>query len=209
MKPEFPLRERKRARLRLSLLEGLLALLAERDLGQISVEQLCERADTNKVTFFQHFIHKEQLLDYFVCRWQYDRSQELESGKYSGAEGLRAVFHSVAENPFGLKVMVSLASYYTRLREKPVMPDVSDCEYWMFNASAYEAGVKARGLNDLFLHYMSQIPSIAPERRRELLEDLVVLFYGVPVQMHIMGSKAASMAAFYARGLAALLGRAD
>jgi hypothetical protein len=72
MEKEFELKERKKGKLRIGLLDCLLELLKEHDSGQISVDLICKRADTNKVTFFQNFKHKVQLLNYFVCRWRYD-----------------------------------------------------------------------------------------------------------------------------------------
>jgi AcrR family transcriptional regulator len=205
METKFTLRERKKARLRIALLETLLSLLKDMDLSRISVEMICERAETNKATFFQNFKHKEQLLDYFVCRWCYARSRELESGKNVGFKGLESVFQSISKDPLGLKIMVSLVSYYTRILEAPEMPVISACEYSLFDAEAFSEGIQPRDLEQIFLHYLSQMPEIKPKQHREILQLLVTALYGVPVQMHVKELPASELSAAYSLALKATL----
>jgi AcrR family transcriptional regulator len=201
----FTLRERKRAKLRLALLESLLSLLEDMALPEISVEMICERAETNKVTFFQNFKHKEQLLDYFVCRWGYDRSLEIEHGKREGYEGLKSVFSSISRDPLGLKIMVALVGYYARLREVPEMPAISACEYELFNSEAYGKKVRPRTLEQIFIHYLSQIPRIPKKDHKEILQLLVAVLYGVPVQMHLKLKPVSEMPAAYNLALSSAL----
>jgi hypothetical protein len=207
METEFSLKERKKAKLRIGLLNSLLDLLRDRTLGQISVESICRRSDTNKVTFFQNFKHKEQLLDYFVCRWSYERCHELETDTYSGLKGVQSIFDSIAGNPLGLKIMVSLVSYYTRLTEIPDVPAISDCEYAMFNAKAYARGVTPRSLDQIFMHYVGQLSSVGPRQRPQVLKILVTVLYGVPVHMYITGTPASEMSISYSRTLEAALAK--
>jgi AcrR family transcriptional regulator len=205
MKSEFSLREKKKAKLRIALLESLLELLKDSDMGQIGVERICAGAETNKVTFFQNFRHKEQLLDYFVTRWSYDRSFEIESDAYSGEKGIRAVFDSVAADPLGLKIMVSLVAYYTRLSSVPEMPEISPCEYSLFNPQAYAAGTRPLPLDAIFRHYLSQIKSISKKKSEETFKLLVATFYGVPVQMFVMQEPASGLPAAYRQVLDRIL----
>lgn len=201
----FTLRERKRSKLRLALLESLLSLLENMDLPEISVEMICARAETNKVTFFQNFKHKDQLLDYFVCKWGYDRSFEIETGKHAGYEGLKSVFSSISRDPLSLKIMVSLVSYYTRVAEVPEMPVISACEYELFNSEAFAKNVQPRNLEQIFIHYLSQIPQIQQKKHKNILQLLVTALYGVPVQMHLKLKPESGMPAAYNLALKTIL----
>ncbi|HHO50022.1 MAG TPA: TetR family transcriptional regulator, partial [Deltaproteobacteria bacterium] len=62
---DLPLRERKRARLHLDLVEALVVRLAERSLDEIGVGELAAAATTSEATFFNHFPSKQHLLTYF------------------------------------------------------------------------------------------------------------------------------------------------
>src|SRR5690349_18350519 len=49
---QLPLRERKLARLRLRVLDAVLALTAKRPLADVSVREICELAEISQGTFF-------------------------------------------------------------------------------------------------------------------------------------------------------------
>lgn len=55
-------RDRRVARSRRRLKEALSALLVERDYDQITVQEICDRADVGRSTFYLHFESKEDLL---------------------------------------------------------------------------------------------------------------------------------------------------
>lgn len=55
--------DRRAARSRRMLWEALLALLQDRDWGEINVQMICDRADVARSTFYAHFPTKQDLLD--------------------------------------------------------------------------------------------------------------------------------------------------
>ncbi|MBI4913829.1 MAG: TetR/AcrR family transcriptional regulator [Acidobacteria bacterium] len=57
-----PSPDRRVRRTRASLQEALASLLTEQDWDQINVQEICDRADVGRSTFYLHFQGKEQLL---------------------------------------------------------------------------------------------------------------------------------------------------
>lgn len=56
------MQDRRIKRTRKSIFDALVALMLERDIGNITVRELCEKADVNKSTFYLHF------MDIYDCR---------------------------------------------------------------------------------------------------------------------------------------------
>jgi AcrR family transcriptional regulator len=200
----FGVREKKAALLKVSILGEMLRLLEYKNLNDITVDELCANINTTKVTFFNYFHYKEQVLDYFVQKWLYDRSFDIHCKRFSGEEGLYHVFQSICEDFVpGKKIMISLIHYYSKLTEKPAAIELSSYEYYLFNAKAFEQKVKPLNLQEVFTYYLSEIPSIHSSRYTDVAVQLLALMYGVPIQTHIMELN--DMYPFYQRGLYSIL----
>ncbi|WP_318508808.1 hypothetical protein [Bacillus sp. T3] len=201
----FGIREKKAALLKVSILEEMLRLLKIKNLNDLTIDELCANINTTKVTFFKYFKYKEQVLDYFVCKWLYDRSFNIHCKKYKGADGLYQIFQSICEDPvIGKKIMVSLIHYYSKLTEKPVAIELSPYEYYLFNKEAFDQKVKPLNLQQVFTYCLSDITSIHPSRYNEVVYQLIALMYGVPIQTHIMELN--DMYPFYEIGIKSILG---
>ena len=61
--------DRRVKRTRKLLQEAFMALMAEKSFQSISVQDIAERADVNRATFYTHFVDKYALLDYTVSDW--------------------------------------------------------------------------------------------------------------------------------------------
>ncbi|MGJ7921694.1 hypothetical protein [Neobacillus sp. LXY-4] len=202
----FGIREKKAALLKVSILEEMLRLLKIKNLNDITVEELCSNINTTKVTFFKYFHYKEQVLDYFVSKWLYDRSFEIHCKRYQGEEGLYTVFQSICEDgELGKKIMVSLIHYYSKLTEKPDAIELSPYEYYLFNQEAFDQKVDPLNLHQVLTYYLSEIKSIPPSRYNELVCQLIALMYGVPIQTHIM--ELDDMYPFYEIGIKIIIGK--
>ncbi len=178
----------------------MLRLLKIKNLNDIHIEELCSNIHTTKVTFFKYFSYKEQVLDYFVCKWLYDRSFEILCNKYQGEDGLYHLFQSICDDTLpGKKIMMALVQYYSKLTEKPVVIEPSSYEYYLFNEEAFQQKVEPLNLQQIFVHYLSGIQSIHPSQHNELGCQLLALMYGVPIQTHIM--ELDDMYPFYESGI--------
>lgn len=77
-------RERKAAEMRDRIFHAAIELIAQRGLDNVTVEQITERADVGKGTFFNYFPNKEAVLTHFGGT-QVQRLQEaLENGEVRG-----------------------------------------------------------------------------------------------------------------------------
>lgn len=171
----------------MAILEEMLRLLRTKELTDISVDELCHNIQTTKVTFFNYFRFKEQVLDYFVIKWLFDRSHEIHCQLFSGEKGLFHLFQSISEDTLlGKKIMVSLIHYYSKLKEKPTSMEITPYEYYLFNKEAFQKKVIPLDLSQIFIHYLSQIESVKQEDYNRIICQLLALMYGVPIQTHIM-----------------------
>ena len=94
----LPLRERKVARLRLGVLDAVLALTAERPLGDVSVREICEVVDISQGTFFNHFPTKDAVLVYYMRLWSLRAAVRARAVAHqSGWAALHAIFTFTAE----------------------------------------------------------------------------------------------------------------
>lgn len=64
-----------------ALLGALYALLCEKSFDEITVTELCDRAETRKATFYKHFGDKTELFSYMVKEMQ-QRAQEEQQVQY-------------------------------------------------------------------------------------------------------------------------------
>lgn len=95
----IPLRERKRARTRIALVEALLPRLAERPLEEIQVAELAEAAEISPATFFNYFPSKADLLSHFLQLWSLRVSalaRQVEAEHDSALAAIEALFAATA-----------------------------------------------------------------------------------------------------------------
>ncbi|HBS43513.1 MAG TPA: hypothetical protein DEA91_01910 [Paenibacillus sp.] len=98
MENNLSLRERKKYQTMLSILDEFIVSLESKYFDEIHIEDICDRVRISKVTFFRYFSSKEEVLDYFVLRWCYQRSVEIDRGTFSGTEGIRHMFKTAADS---------------------------------------------------------------------------------------------------------------
>ncbi|MDR1630452.1 MAG: TetR/AcrR family transcriptional regulator [Oscillospiraceae bacterium] len=69
------MQDRRIKRTRKSIFDALVELMLEKDIGNITVRELCERADVNKSTFYLHF------MDIYDCRdsWSNELLEDIFS----------------------------------------------------------------------------------------------------------------------------------
>ena len=66
---KFPLRERKKAQTRLSILDSVINLLHDKPLSNITIEEICDEIQISKGTFFQYFPQKTDVLVLYGLLW--------------------------------------------------------------------------------------------------------------------------------------------
>lgn len=77
-------RERKAAEMRERIFHAAIELIGERGLPHVTVEQITERADVGKGTFFNYFPNKEAVLTYFGSTQVQHLQEALAAGEVQG-----------------------------------------------------------------------------------------------------------------------------
>jgi AcrR family transcriptional regulator len=184
MDKKIPLRERKKIQTRHSILDAFLSALESRPFHEIGIEDVCAEANISKMTFFRYFTSKEEVLDYFVLRWCFQRSLEIHEDVYQGMAGIRHVFQSASEIPSATKILVALLQYYSKLKEPPSKKNLSTYEHSLIAGRADVAlQVQLLPLRDIFIHYINQT-ALPNERKPHIVDHLLTLFYGIPFQVY-------------------------
>jgi AcrR family transcriptional regulator len=182
----LPLRERKKYQTMSSILNEFLTSLESNHFNEIHIEDVCKKVSISKVTFFRYFNSKEEVLDYFVMRWCYQRSVEISNEIYAGIEGIRQVFRSAAEIPNAEKILVSLIHYYSKLKDKPAQKELSEYERYIISQNSTEGiHVKILSIDEIIHVYLSQIKNLSESSISLFTDHLVALFYGIPFQVHM------------------------
>jgi AcrR family transcriptional regulator len=66
---KFPLRERKKAQTRLSLLDAVINRLYDNPLANITIEEICDDVEISKATFFLYFPQKTDVIVLYGLLW--------------------------------------------------------------------------------------------------------------------------------------------
>ncbi len=147
---DIPLRERKQSRTRLAIYDASQALLRDRYLSEITVEEICEMVEISRGTFFKYFTRKVDLITYAIRLWSVEIGWEVKrmDRKDLGLPFIYDLFHRAAENMkintyfwremMALKIFepetinklnqneVSLVSLADRLMRYPDKPGIED-----------------------------------------------------------------------------------
>lgn len=100
--------DRRTIKTRRAIFDGLAALLTEKELGSITVQELSDKADVHRVTFYKHF------MDIYDV---YEQLEKLilseigllltEFGEKTASEVYPSVFKYIRENPGYFKMILS------------------------------------------------------------------------------------------------------
>jgi AcrR family transcriptional regulator len=95
--PKTSRRERKKQRTRRQIFRAALELFEEQGVEAVRIEQICERADVAKATFFLHFPSRSALLTERALELAAELSASLPDPRTTAAAELRAVLGQLSE----------------------------------------------------------------------------------------------------------------
>jgi len=188
MDKKFSVRERKKAKLRLDLLDELLVKLKSTPFEQIKVKDLCNHINISEVTFFKYFKKKEELLQYFIIVWSYKRNLRLKKNNIvTGKESIYLLLNDIASEENAQWIMNTLTSYESRLQSAPEQIILSDCEKWYIEPNDYIE--KHETVNETLLRGISEAIDNKQLSDKYTVMEYHILFgsiyYGTPVMSHI------------------------
>jgi AcrR family transcriptional regulator len=94
---KLPLRERKRLRSQQHMYDVAVELIIERGYGNVTVDDICERAEVARATFFRYFGSKSGLLIEFERRIEEEIERRLAASPVSAAEALVIVQRAMTD----------------------------------------------------------------------------------------------------------------
>ncbi len=171
--------DRRIKRTKTNIYTALTALLFERDIRNITVKELCEKADVNKSTFYLHF------MDIYDCKaqWQNEMFDEI----LSLVQDLS--LDKVAKNPqIYIHAVVSYfeenLDFYKKLASSPLAPEFSYNLKQRLSAKIAESnGLNTKNnrwertmvafiMGGLMDSCLINLDDFAPEKLRETLNEL-------------------------------------
>ena len=91
-------RSRKKEQTRRGIFSAAMKLFADRDYDAVTIEDICERADVAKATFFLHFPNKAALLTEFNERMTADLQERLNHVTGSAEDKLRFMVSALVDD---------------------------------------------------------------------------------------------------------------
>ena len=175
-------REKKRAQTKVALLNALLRRLDERDLTSIKIKDLARDAGVSEPTFFNYFVSKEHILEYFIEVWSVEVS--LIAKNFASDDPVQAIqtlfvksAEAIAAHP---QVMLEIIAHRTRSLGLP-KHTLSDAEKWLLfpNEEGVEK-IEGGGINAVLPPLIEQAVTQGALtcEGRKLFLHLSALFFG-------------------------------
>lgn len=202
------LRELKKARTKVTLYEACLSLMEDKMFREVMLDDICRKAEVSRVTFFNFFQRKEDLLIYFMRVWLTERVIEIEAEQKRGFAVIRHLLNKVAqqtrEKP-GL--MPSLISFLVEMKMHPCMPELSEAEIGLLFPGHEELGAETPDMYKIFYRSMSEA-IVDGELKNEFTAETAVkvlftVFYGAFLTAQLYDSS--DIADFYETHLQLLI----
>jgi hypothetical protein len=182
----FGLRNIKKARIKLNILNTTLDMLNDKAFDDILINEICEHLEISKVTFHNYFPQKQELLIYFMQVWCFHRTVEKKQSSIIGFTALSNLFQKASDTPNASFIMLSLANMFTHYQSQVLDQDLSGAEKHLLYPTI--PGIETISTIDLdqmiFAHLNEavQIGEIPPNTNLiKPMRILLDIFYGTPI----------------------------
>ena len=204
---DISLRERKKARIKHTILEVTLELIGHGTLDQLHVEEICKKAEISKVTFFKYFNRKEDILIYFMRVWCFHIAVEQAQSKLEGLKAIERIYKRAGDYGNRPGIMLSLIGFIANLSAPPTPVELSEAERLLHYPDTV-------GVLELEILNLPQMVNLQIEEARkkgeikkslkvdEVRRALIAVFYGGALVAHTEGEEPNS---YYASHLKMLL----
>ncbi|EIJ78401.1 transcriptional regulator [Bacillus methanolicus PB1] len=192
---DHSLREIKKARTKISILQAGLDLIGENTFREVNVEDICKKAEVSKVTFFKFFPQKDDLLVYCMRIWLSQRLIDLQLQPKRGIAAIEFLFKSIAESAkVRPGLMLSLISFLSEQKMHPRMPILTETEiHLLFPEHEELVEPEVQNLGDIFYKYIEEAKQdgviMTDKTTDDLVKILFTIFYGAYLTSHIYSSR--------------------
>ncbi len=176
---EIGLREKKKAKQKWAIMQAMVEALKTKAFHQIKIEDICQDLSISKVTFFNYFESKEQVLSYFVSYWEYVTYDEICHNQLKGLDALTHIFKSISTRKEGLNIMLAVSQFLIK-SEKMIANTIRPYELYLFSKEAFEHNKEYINLLEFTLRIIKDF-DLSQNCSKKLLRQIIVGFYGVPL----------------------------
>lgn len=185
----LPLRQRKFADTKVSILEALVARLDERPLEAISTKELAAAIPISEASFFNYFPKKTDLIVYFIQLWSIGAMRHARSRETNGSAlaAIEAVFEHTAKeavaHPGTLREVIAAQA---RMGQKPALQEISLAERLRAFPDADDIDdIPAAGLDQIVTPLLAQAVETGELPKEADLQLLMLavcsIFFGTPI----------------------------
>jgi AcrR family transcriptional regulator len=175
-------RERKRAALRIGLLDELRTRIESSPFEQITIRGLADALDVSEPTVFAQFPTKRSLLTYHIHVWRIGAMLAVD-GADEGAPFLQAFFARTADDILlGPRLWFEISAEIARGGGLCEPIEVGDAERLLAFADERALGIEPVSQRSLFAQHV-QLLSGPNHTKEQVLDDLLSAFYGVPLAL--------------------------
>ncbi|MDI6098594.1 TetR family transcriptional regulator [Actinoplanes sp. NEAU-A12] len=180
----LPLRERKRARLRVGLWQAVRERIEHTPFADISVRELAAAQEVSEPTFFAHFSSKADLLAYHICMWRIGTTL-VASEAPEGAAFLRRFFDETATAIVaGPRMWFEITAAVARGGGVCLPLEISPAERLMVFDDVSALDVVITDQADLFRRHLRAAGHLpATPDQEAAVTGLLTGFYGVPLAL--------------------------
>ncbi|GII05581.1 TetR/AcrR family transcriptional regulator [Planobispora takensis] len=174
----LPLRERKRARLRVGIWQALRERVEHTPFADIPVRELAAAAEVSEPTFFAHYASKTELLAYHICMWRIGTVLAIDEAA-DGVDFIRQFFDETARSIIsGPRMWFEITAEVARGGGICAVLDISAAERLLVFDDLRALEVALTPQADLFRRHLPPSPD-----REAAVTGLLAGFYGVPLAL--------------------------
>jgi len=181
------LREQKKAQQKWAIMQSMVEALKEKPFHQIKIDDLCHSLKISKVTLFNYFNSKEDILAYFISSWEYTTYYAISQNKLEGKEAFTYLFKSIGDRKEGLNIMLAIAQHLIKANSI-IQYEISDYEFYLFDEEAYNNQSPYKKLYDILLEILS-VYNLDFKSTDQVIKQFMTGFYGVPICVKEQNSK--------------------
>ncbi len=163
-------------------------------LSDLPVEAICSAVEVSRVTFFNYFPQKADLLNYFLRVWCLERAVEQLQEPLRGVAAIERIFLRGAQARDASSVFLNLISWIASLSAPPPEFEVTPAErHVLYPDEPAVQELQIPHLREMLARHIAEaradgeIKSRLPER--ELVALLLTVLYGAPLALHVSGEK--------------------
>ena len=160
----FTKREINRGTTRLGLVDAMLEELNEKPFNDVNIIDICKKVNISKVTFFNYFDHKEQLVELYIHLWLYQISEIIDNN------------NTLEEN---LEIMKAFLQHITKSGSSSSII-LSNYEKYLTSKSGFHSNNESFDIYELFHRILTEGKLI------NKINELLTFFMGLPLSSELL-----------------------